>query len=217
MHDWRDGDVDTLAQLQGHIRRLAERWMNSDDAKRRIMDKCAEWFKPVEKELNEKTKVICDEYDIPAASLKITANFDPGRVLPKIDGVGNPLENKVDLAGVIVAIVIATLLGGGGVALLMSGPIGWIIGLIIGMVAVGMGRDKAQEIVMNSRIPFGRSLLLSDTKISNALTEARAKLRSDIKETLAKGDAFKEITKNVHQQLKSELEKKADDARLLIK
>jgi hypothetical protein len=51
------------------------------------------------------------------------------------------------IIGVVVTVVSATLAGGGGTALLMSGPVGWIIGLLGAAVVYRLGRGAVKDMI----------------------------------------------------------------------
>jgi len=81
-----------------------------------------------------------------------------------------------DVAAFVVGVtasIVAAICGGGGMALIASGPIGWIIGLIVG-IGVGIaGAEAAKQIPIPS---LALKIVLTDGKIK----DARKKLREDI-------------------------------------
>jgi len=84
----------------------------------------------------------------------------------------------------IVALVSASICGGGGTAILMAGPIGWLLGLIIGAVAAGLllryGREKAKAMIKNQKIsPYVLYPILTDSAIRKCEKQMREKLASD--------------------------------------
>jgi molecular chaperone DnaK len=71
--------------------------------------------------------------------------------------------------------------GGHGTALIASGPIGWLIGAIIGLVVAGLtigyGAERARQMAETWHVPGSmRRLVLSDRKIA----EVREKLFNDL-------------------------------------
>ncbi len=52
-----------------------------------------------------------------------------------------------DIIGMIITVVGATLAGGGGTALLASGPVGWIIGLIGAAIVYVLGRGVVKDMI----------------------------------------------------------------------
>ncbi len=98
----------------------------------------------------------------------------------------------------IVGVVVASLAGGGGVALLMAGPIGWLVGLILGAgAALSLLHNVDTRAI---KLP---SFLLKMTATKERLIEAQFKFREDIEENLI--DLYTEqqgdISKELHIQI----------------
>jgi actin-like ATPase involved in cell morphogenesis len=65
--------------------------------------------------------------------------------LPRIE---EQISDRItDIIGVVVTVVSATLAGGAGTALIASGPVGWIIGLLGGAVIYSVGRGAVKVMV----------------------------------------------------------------------
>jgi actin-like ATPase involved in cell morphogenesis len=214
---WRDGKVRRLNELEPHIKRIAESKLRSSTVTRRIAETCAKWFAPIQKELNDRIEVICRKYGIPTAALTFNIDIKATRAIPEID-VDNPFEGQLDLGTGIVAIIIAMLSGGGGFALLVSGPLGLVLGFIIGLCVAVIGRGKAEEVIKGADLPdFIRGWVLSDKKIETSFEEKDEDLKEQVREKLVEGGVFDKVTEEVNQQLKRELQERADEARLLIR
>ena len=85
------------------------------------------------------------------------------------------------ISGVVTAIV-ASICGGGGMALIMSGPIGWIIGAVIAVVGVFVGRRAARRRVEKANLPKRIvRLMLTERRLNRLLLEGREKLEDTIK------------------------------------
>ncbi|MDR2643272.1 MAG: rod shape-determining protein [Planctomycetaceae bacterium] len=86
---------------------------------------------------------------------------DIGRVDPKVAESVVGVVNTI--VGTIITIIVANICGGGGMAIIMSGPlglvIGGIIGVVVGILTVSVGKEKAAEIAKNFTIPSNISPL----------------------------------------------------------
>lgn len=82
----------------------------------------------------------------------------PAGAGPAFQDAGFQITKTVTaVAGVVIAAISGTLLGGGGVALLMSGPIGWVIGFVLGALAFTLGKKRLDDflapVARRSKIP----------------------------------------------------------------
>lgn len=131
-------------------------------------------------------------------------------------GIANTVAS---FATLVVTGVVASICGGGGMALISSGPIGWLIGAIIGIVAGGLlffyGADKAQEMAENinayakiskhfltdKKIGELRGHLLQDieAKVKAALEPMKKALEPQVRlQVQAEIDALNEINQSIH-------------------
>jgi hypothetical protein len=87
----------------------------------------------------------------------------------------------LNVAGFMVGVtasIVAGICGGGGMAIIASGPIGWIIGAVLG-IAIGIaGAGAAKQIPIPS---LALKMVLTDGKIN----DARRKLQDDIEEKVS--------------------------------
>ena len=80
-------------------------------------------------------------------------------------------------------IVLAIISGGSGAAIIASGPVGWIIGGIIGAVAFFLGKDKLEaktkEFIISKKIPsFLKGTLKK--KIASQLKNDEARFEEEV-------------------------------------
>jgi hypothetical protein len=165
-----------------------------------VLENVRDWLKSKDLRMGEVKK----DANLKAGKVNI------GRVNPKVAesivGVVNMIVSTV------VMIIVANICGGGGTALIMTGPIGLVvgglIGIGIGILAVTVGKEKATETAKNFKIPTNISPL-PFTKINplnTFLTDKRINsCREDLKKNLSK-----EIDKAL-QGIMSEILQKVDD------
>lgn len=214
--DWREGKLRTLNDLEPEIVRRATRWIESSQGSKVIADCCAGWLRDLAPKFAKLTDPLCDRHKVPRATLRLPQSIDlrgaggvPTASLDMLEILGvNTISGWVALIG---SIVVATILGGGGTALLLSGPLGWVIGLFIGIGFFMWGTEKTGEAVKASNIPgFTRKMLLSERKIESQMEGMRASLEETIRERLGESeDAFKELCASVLPALQKALRAKA--------
>ncbi|MDR1925555.1 MAG: rod shape-determining protein [Planctomycetaceae bacterium] len=118
------------------------------------------------------------------------AAFDPTTGSVKMETVDAGIANNIvavinTIVTGIIAIIIANICGGGGTAIIMTGPLGLLIGAIIG-VAVGAliflyGRKKATEMAKSYHIP---ALLLYPILTDAKIASCRDKMKKDLLQQL---------------------------------
>ena len=225
--DWRNGHISTLNYLESETKNRIKQYLEAlkgPGAKKLEEKVILAWLdnsvKPVVEKLVEP---ICERAGIPSSNLSLPRDFNAALKMREISSgeirVSESLDKLSFMAATIGSVIIATLLGGGGTALLISGPVGWIIGLAIGATAMFMSRQAAMDKVRDANIPIlGRGMMTSTETVREKLAENRAEFSGQISDALRKNtSAFDEMINGIEAAVKEELEKAADKAAMLIK
>ena len=225
--DWRNGHISTLNYLESETKNRIKQYLEAlkgPGAKKLEEKVILAWLdnsvKPVVEKLVEP---ICERAGIPSSNLSLPRDFNAALKMREISSgeirVSESLDKFSFMAATIGSVIIATLLGGGGTALLISGPVGWIIGLAIGATAMFMSRQAAMDKVRDANIPIlGRGMMTSTETVREKLAENRAEFSGQISDALRKNtSAFDEMINGIEAAVKEELEKAADKAAMLIK
>ena len=226
--DWRNGHISTLNEMESATESRIKQYLESlkgPGAKELEEKVIKDWIdtsvKPV---VDALFTPICEKAGIPDSSLSLSRDFSAHalhvRAIPSSDiEATDSLDNLSLIAAAIGSVIIATLLGGSGAALLMSGPVGWIIGLIIGAIVMFVGREVAMDMARDLDIPeFLRRIMTSEEKVRNKLQENRGELRRQLSTAMRKNaSAFDETINGIAEMVKDELEEKAEKAEMLIK
>lgn len=229
--EWREGRISTLNRLESAIQGRTEQFfkdLTGPNAEKLEKEVVAVWLDEYVKPTIEKqVEPICKKAGIPSSELRLSPDFDVA--LPHVRDIASPASEEaldsIDTMGtmtaVIGSIIIATLLGGGGTALLMSGPIGWIIGLAIGAGAMFLGKEVAMDMVKDADIPvLARKMMTSEEAVQEKLEdeENQQEFFGQIFEALQKNaSAFDELLDGIVQAVKKDLAERAKEAALLIK
>ena len=225
--DWRNGHISTLNHLESETKNRIKQYLEAlkgPGAKKLEEKVILAWLdnsvKPVVEKLVEP---ICERAGIPSSNLSLPRDFNAALKMREISSgeirVSESLDKFSFMAATIGSVIIATLLGGGGTALLISGPVGWIIGLAIGATAMFISREAAMDKVRDANIPIlGRGMMTSTETVREKLAENRAEFSGQISDALRKNtSAFDEMINGIEAAVKEELEKAADKAAMLIK
>ncbi len=224
--EWREGRISTLNRLDREIKKRSRSFLEglSGAGSQELEDGVVKpWLEEyVRPAVGRLIEPICKKAGIPVSELHLSPDFVPPSV--KVAGHSdiNPLEN-IDTLGtmtaVIGSIIIATLLGGGGTALLFAGPIGWIIGLVIGAVATFVGKEFAMDTIKDSDVPtFLRKMMTSEETVQEKLEENEEELHGQIFDALQeKADAFDDLLESIAKGTEADLKEKAEKVEMLIK
>ncbi|MGH1365663.1 MAG: Hsp70 family protein [Calditrichia bacterium] len=114
---------------------------------------------------------------------------------------------------VITASIVAGISGGGGTALIMSGPIGIVVGALaavaVGFLALEVGKEEARDMVEKIEIPSAVTrLMLREGKIRSVLSEGKEKLEVQLRGEIEKAVQmpFAEIRKKIVANIKREID-----------
>jgi hypothetical protein len=204
----------------GHIAALAKEWLKGVDGRRLVGKITIRWVDEIQEELHAETARICRKFNIPSSAMNfdLTPELDDflsGRV-PDMDVAD--LEFITMVVGIIVALIIASILGGGGWALLMHGPIGWIIGLIVGVVVAAIGSDSAKQMVKTADIPgLVRKAPFLLKSIASRCHEKTGEISDAIRKQLnEKPKSFDPLIATVRDRIRDELRRKAHAVLVLV-
>ena len=218
LKEWRDGKLATINDMSARVQQSAQVWLQSDEARQQIGEVVSEWLTgPVQRKIAERTNPICSRYRLPTGSLTLTGST----FLPSSGGVSAlGVSDPTVLSGLITAIVgiIIYILGFVIMAILeVTGPIGWIISLVLIVVATIGGATAVYEWMQNRNIPVSlRKVTLSDGRLEKNLGEMRSKTEDQLRETFkAKPELTAQMVEEISRELREALEKTADRARYL--
>ncbi len=125
------------------------------------------------------------------------------------DFYGGLIDTLALLTTGITTSVAGMISGGGGMALIASGPLGWIIGAVLGLIVtgltVGYGARRARQMAEEWPVPgVIRNRALSDTKIG----QARAKLLTDVAKAVE--SALDPMRRTLVEQVTAQVEREID-------
>ena len=221
--DWQAGRVRTLTELEQTIPPRAVEWLASAEGRRLLAQVVSTWFADLLPEVEKLTDPICDTYRIPHASLSVPAFLNMRHMAEVPEGMvdmGNMtfLGDIGNIVTVLGSIIIAKILGGGGTALLLPGPLGLLIGLVIGLVTLSLGKGIMIDWFKGVELPTMARSLISESRIKMALIEQQGEFAEKIREALFTNlPVFNEFLDSIAQSITGALHQAADRAVLLIR
>ena len=184
---WRNGELATLNDFEEETKGRVEWFMNSSSMQAAIREQVAPWSEDIihdiEMDICEISRKHHVEFSISHDALNIQAGGGNRNPLT-IDFI-NVIQGVVSI---VLIVVMAMICGGAGTALLVSGPLGIILGALIAVLAIALGKDAATQFMMGMNIPgFMRRLISVDSIVSG---ENRQKITSGICEGMLEDRAM---------------------------
>lgn len=190
---WRQGETATLGDMEDACQQRAEALIASKEWNAALSDAAAPWLDEMLLDVQRDLNRLCEQYGVDVQRLQIRQAMVTTSALAMRDKLPMPEMPLMEvLLDVIAAVLAANLCGGGGVALIASGPVGLVIGAAIGLIAMFVSRpalDKlTRPLLRQMNIP---KLLRKTASEQRLLSDSnQKKLAQTIQEALSSDDAL---------------------------
>lgn len=220
VREWRSGRFDTLKNLEGVIERRGETWIKGEEGRAAIRAAVTEWFGIARYRIERLTEPVCERYGLPKTALNLsTDTYLLSTKLPPIT-VGDPfgLERGgfTTLLNLIISTVVAQIAGGTGTALLVKGPIGWIMGFVVSFIVLIAGIKKAKEWVKEAHLLLLVRKLLTDSRLNAKMEKSKPEFIASLDKVLIEAEekAAPEarLVEKIQMEIKMGIMQRADDA-----
>ena len=196
---WRNGSIEKLSDIDFQMQKEIDAYLHTDEARVLLMKPVTKWLKTVAYELEEYTMPICVNHNVPYSSLSLNSFLSMSDIEISVEAKNLfAVEEITWLIDATISIVVGLLCGGGGVALIANGLPGIIAGAVISLLILALGKDKMQEMLLNSNIP---------TPVRKIVPRSYLKARMD--------SICKQVKDNLYEKL--EQEKNEEISERLIK
>ena len=220
---WKHGDIKRICDMSQAMESSIAQSLEQGELADSLETVVEAWLKGIRPELEALTDPICIQCHLPLTSLRIkidapvdglSLDVDASRMLPM-----NLIQTITDVA---VASIVAGIMGGGGIALFMAGPIGWAISFVVGFIASRVGTTFAKKQLESADIPAIARRLFPTRMFKKSLASRRSDMIWEIETQLGKrmngpdglSDAF---VATVSGAIDNQLGELAHKARLLIR
>ena len=181
------------------------------------------WLEGVRPRLEALTDPICARCHLPLTSLRLAphAPVDAARLDIDAGSMVNLdlIQTVVDVA---VAALVAALLGGGGIALLMAGPVGLAVSFVIGFVASRLGTSLARQHLGGFNMPLFMRSLFTERAFRRSLASREGEIAQSIHHQLRSllegpDPSVLDMHRQISDAIEAQLTSMAQRARLLIR
>lgn len=190
---WRQGETATLGDMEDACQKRAESLLMSPEWSAALSEVVSPWLDNILMDVQRNLNRLCEQYGVDVQRLQIRQAMVTTSTLPMRDNLPMPEMPLMEvLLDIIVAMMAANLCGGGGIALIASGPVGLVIGAAIGLIAMFVSRpalDKLTRPLMRQmNIP---KLLRKTANEQRLLSDSnQKKMAQTIRDALAEDEAL---------------------------
>ena len=193
---WQQNKTNTFADMEAKCQTRAEELLKTDKWREQLSAVVTPWVDGILAVVQHDLNDLCVKYGVDIQRLQIrnatiqTGTLSMQGVLTMPGMTDMPLVSV--LFNIIMGVITAALCGGGGVALLVSGPLGLVIGFIIGLIIAVFGESMVDTFI-TPRLKHWKmpKFLLQQFKEERLRSdESRQKIANILKETLTNEDAL---------------------------
>lgn len=144
---WRQGETATLGDMEDACQKRAESLLMSPEWSAALSEVVSPWLDNILMDVQRDLNRLCEQYGVDVQRLQIRQAMVTTSTLPMRDNLPMPEMPLMEvLLDIIVAMMAANLCGGGGIALIASGPVGLVIGAAIGLIAMFVSRPALDKL-----------------------------------------------------------------------
>lgn len=203
---WRAGEIEKLSDIDGEMQGEIENYLHSDEAQELMVKPVSAWLRPVAYALEEYTMPICIRHGIPYKALSLTSYLSLSDIDIRVDARGVfAVEELTWIVDTVISIMVGLLCGGSGVALLSGGISGIIVGAMVSLMILALGKDKMEDAVMRMNIPRPMRKLVSRRRMESRLDKVSEEVRSSFYRSLEQ-DKNDEITARMVSEISGQIE-----------
>lgn len=151
---WKNGHIDTLEEMGQRLQSRMERVLQSPVAEEALEPVITGWVRGLTSQVQAMIDPICDQYQVPRREMKL-AFAQSGDASKASIGAKELMGFNLigTIVGVVVSVLVGLLCGGGGIALIATGPIGFLAGLAVGAVLAALGWGTLSGVLMKAKLP----------------------------------------------------------------
>ena len=200
---WKSGGIRTLQEMNERIAERVGRVLTSPLAAETLAPAVQTWLAGLTDRLQAMVDPICDRYDVPRRQMRLDLTASgAGSVCLDLGG-WTGLSVAGGILGVLVSVLTGLLCGGGGVALIAAGPLGFLAGLAIGAVASLLGWTAVSGAIARADLPRPLRQIRLEKRLKSEKTrrELRAALTGEL--SAPEGVFAKQVTEGFSKSFRA--------------
>ncbi|MBQ9009529.1 MAG: Hsp70 family protein [Clostridia bacterium] len=217
---WKRGGIDTIDELDSVLTERISRDFSGEAVRERLTETIRDWLDRLTDKLQDQLMNLCYRCGVPPEKMTLNStHVDTGLNsvdLSLTDAMGMDILSGI--IGVVLAAVGAALCGGGGVAILGTGPVGMIVGASAGLLLALLGKSTLEKALRGVHIPLLIRAVVTEGAVRNGLKRQEKAIEGEIIRALADprtGFAAR-LSSSLAETLGAQMEKLARDAEMSI-
>ena len=184
---WRRGGVKTIDELDDVLEVSLQKAFSGDRIRARIEGELREWLDDLMQQLEGELLALCMRCGVPPERMSLTsAQVDAnlgGVSISLLDAMG--MDVISGLMGVVLAVLGASVCGGGGIALVGAGPLGVVVGVVAGVLLTIVGKSSVEKMIRQAQLPLLMRQLVTDNAVLHGLNRQRGEIERAVISALA--------------------------------
>lgn len=207
MERWREGSIDHLSDIDGIMEQEIDEYLYSDEGRILMARTVGKWLQSVTYSLEEHTMPICIRHNVPHSALNLNSYLSLADIDIHVETKDLfAVEEVTWMIDAVVSIVAGLLCGGSGIALVSSGLQGILIGMVISVMILALGKEHMQSVLLRMKIPK----LVRKAMPKSYLKSRTDRISSEVKESLYRKleqEKNEEITERLVKEISEQIEK----------
>lgn len=203
---WRRGSIEKLADIDARMQEEIDTYLHTDEARTLLMKPVSRWLKTVSYELEEYTMPICVKHNVPYSALSLNSFLSMSDIEINVEAKSLFAVNEITwLIDATVSIVIGLLCGGSGLAIIANGLPGIVAGAVVSLLLLALGKEKMQEMLLNSRVPGPLRRMIPKSYLKARLDVISEQVKNSLYEKLEQ-EKNEEITERLVKEISLQIE-----------
>ncbi|MBQ7486625.1 MAG: hypothetical protein IJT77_03930 [Clostridia bacterium] len=217
---WKRGGIATIDDLDTVLTDRISRDFSGDGVKAKLEGAIRNWLDGLMGRLENQLTSLCLRCGVPPEHMSLNnAHIDTG-----LDGVELSLTDAMGMdilsgiMGVILAVIGAALCGGGGIAIIGTGPVGMIAGASAGLLIAILGKSTLEKAIRSAKIPVLLRSVVTESAVRRGLARQEKTIEDEIVKALAdpKNGFASRLTSSLADTLGIQMEQMARNAEMSI-
>ena len=215
LEQWKDGDIRTISDMDEPIVKGTDKLLRELDKIEELQPVVREWCTKLFLTLQPEIDEICRRHQVDRSGMTLTAVHS----MNGLESMNICLEGRFvsTITCIIAGAVSASLCSGTGIALISEGPVGIILGAVIGIAIGYLGKKAVDTKVRGAELPGALRKIMGWTLKKNLSSpRQRKEIEDELVKTMQKSDFLTQLVDDVTLSLESQIREMARSVEMPI-